>query len=314
MSNLVKTYGTVPAVRGVSFEVDKGGVVGFLGPNGAGKSTTLRILAGFLAKTSGTVRVAGHDVDEEPEAARAKLGYMPEAVPLYGEMRVVEYLTFRAELKRVPRVNRRAFVDEAMQKANVTEVANRTIAQLSKGFRQRVGLADALVAKPPLLVLDEPTSGLDPNQIRDVREVLAGLRAEHTVLVSTHILSEVEATCDRVIVIDRGKVVAEGTQAELALRRRVTATRFDVRGIAARARDVVERMSGIASVADDATSEDGESTFCITCAWDSESDSTAATEAVVRALVEAGVGVQRVAPVGSTLEDVFQSLTRSPGA
>lgn len=316
MSNLVKTYGMVPAVRGVSFEVDKGHVVGFLGPNGAGKSTTLRVLAGFLSKTSGTVRVCGHDVDEDPELARTMLGYMPEAVPLYTEMRVVEYLAFRAELKRVPRNHRRSYVDDAMEKANVTEVANRTIGQLSKGYRQRVGLADALVAKPPLLVLDEPTSGLDPNQIRDVRAVLAALGKEHTVLLSTHILSEVEATCDRVVVIDRGKVVAEGTQADLAKKRRLCSTRFVVRAPLDRAGAIMENVAGVvrvAQLAEESFVPESADATAIECVWNEGATSEEiadATEAVVRALVERGVGVRHVSPVGTSLEELFQSLTR----
>ena len=208
VQHLVKRYGSKVAVDDLSFEVDKGEIVGFLGPNGAGKSTTLRIIAGFLGATSGTVRVAGHDIDKESFQAREKLGYMPEAVPLYPEMRVAEYLRFRAELKRVSSSQRQTAIWDAMGKANVRDVANVLIGHLSKGYRQRVGLADALVSQPPLLVLDEPTAGLDPNQIREVREVIRDLRKDHTVLLSTHILSEVEASCTRVVVIARGKLVA----------------------------------------------------------------------------------------------------------
>ena len=195
VQHLVKRYGARLAVDDLSFTVPKGEVVGFLGPNGAGKSTTLRILAGFLGATSGQVSVDGHDVKDDSFEARRLLGYMPEAVPLYLEMRVAEYLAFRAELKGVARGARRASVDAAMEKANVTDVANVLIGSLSKGYRQRVGLADALVAKPPLLILDEPTAGLDPNQIVEVRDVISALGKEHTVLLSTHILSEVEASC-----------------------------------------------------------------------------------------------------------------------
>src|SRR4051812_27468502 len=234
VQKLVKRYGSGPgarvAVDNLSFEVDKGEVVGFLGPNGAGKSTTLRIVSGFLGMTSGTVSVAGHDIRDESFEARQKIGYMPEAVPLYPEMRVAEYLAFRAELKRVPRSDRASFVDDAMAKANVDEVANVLIGSLSKGYRQRVGLADALVARPPLLILDEPTAGLDPNQIREVRDVIRALGKEHTVLLSTHILSEVEASCSRVIVIAKGKLVAEGTMADLARKRRAAGLLLVVRG------------------------------------------------------------------------------------
>ena len=188
VSHLVKRYGAELAVDDVSFEVGKGEVVGFLGPNGAGKSTTLRILAGFLGPTSGKVTVAGHDVVDEPLEARRSIGYMPEGVPLYPEMRVVEYLRFRAELKRVPRTARATWVDDAMRRAGVVDVAHRQIGHLSKGYRQRVGLADAIVAKPPIVVLDEPTAGLDPNQIRQARTLVRELGREHTVVLSTHIL------------------------------------------------------------------------------------------------------------------------------
>jgi ABC-2 type transport system ATP-binding protein len=215
VDHLVKDYGTVVAVRDLSFSVGKGEVVGFLGPNGAGKSTTLRILAGFLGATSGTVTVNGHDIFENAIAARRTIGYMPEAAPLYPEMRVREYLRFRAELKGVRRRERAAAVDRAMKNAAVTEMADTLILHLSKGYRQRVGLADALVSDPPLLILDEPTAGLDPNQIREVRKLIRTVAENHTILLSTHILSEAETTCDRAVVIDRGEIRLQGAAAEL---------------------------------------------------------------------------------------------------
>src|SRR5437773_1851990 len=209
VEHLVKDYGTVVAVNDVSFEVGRGEVVGFLGPNGAGKSTTLRIIAGFLGPTSGRVRIDGLDVLDDAIRARRGIGYMPEAAPLYPEMRVSEYLRFRAELKGVGRRDRTTAVGRAMDMAGVTEMSKTVIGHLSKGYRQRVGLADALVAKPPMLILDEPTAGLDPNQIREVRALVKELGKDHTIFLSTHILPEVEATCARAIVIDRGKLVAE---------------------------------------------------------------------------------------------------------
>ena len=187
VSHLTKRYGAQLAVDDVSFEVGRGEVLGFLGPNGAGKSTTLRILAGFLGATGGTVAIDGHDVATDSFEARSRIGYMPEAVPLHPEMRVVEYLRFRAELKRVPAAVRRSRIDEAMGKSAVLDVANKRIEHLSKGYRQRVGLADAIVARPPIVILDEPTAGLDPNQIRDVRQLVRDLGREHTVVLSTHL-------------------------------------------------------------------------------------------------------------------------------
>ncbi len=307
VQNLVKRYGSKVAVDDLSFEVDKGEVVGFLGPNGAGKSTTLRILAGFLGLSSGKVSVAGHDIKEASFEARQKIGYMPEAVPLYPEMRVAEYLAFRAELKRVPRGERIGAVADAMKKASVDDVATVLIGKLSKGYRQRVGLADALVARPPLLVLDEPTAGLDPNQIREVRDVIKELGREHTVLLSTHILSEVEASCSRVVVITKGKLVAEGTMEDLARKRRAAGLVVVVRGDRDAALATVRGVTGIAK-ADFAAGSEGE----IRCGWSKKIDDAGAiraAEEVVAALVKAGIAVREVRPVKSSLEEVFADLT-----
>ena len=213
--HLTKRYGERTAVNDLSFSVERGEVVGFLGPNGAGKSTTLRMLTGFLEPSAGEVRIAGFDAKKQPLEVKRSVGYMPEAVPLYLEMRVVEYLRYRAELKGVPRRDRKQNVDKALELANVADVRGRIIGQLSKGYRQRVGLADALVADPPLLILDEPTAGLDPNQIRQVRDLVRSLGREKTVLLSTHILPEVEAICGRVIILDRGRLVSSGRPEEL---------------------------------------------------------------------------------------------------
>jgi ABC-2 type transport system ATP-binding protein len=213
--NLTKRYGERVAVRDLSFEVARGEVVGFLGPNGAGKSTTLRMLTGFLEPTEGEIRVNGFDARRQALELKRSIGYMPEAVPLYLDMRVVEYLRFRAELKGVARRQIEQNVDRALELASVADVKTRIIGQLSKGYRQRVGLADALVADPPLLILDEPTAGLDPNQIRQVRDLVRALSREKTVLLSTHILPEVEAICARVVIIDRGRLVSIGRPEEL---------------------------------------------------------------------------------------------------
>ncbi len=215
VSNVIKRYGSHTAVNGVSFNVRCGEVVGFLGPNGAGKTTTLRILSGFIAMTSGDVRIGGHDIVGDSLRARRQIGYMPESCPLYHEMRVIEYLRFRAALKQVARKERQSYVREAMRQAAILDVAEVPIGELSKGYQQRVGLADALVAKPPILILDEPTSGLDPNQIRDVRSLLRELAADRAILFSTHILSEAEAVCDRVVMIAHGRIVAEGLTRDL---------------------------------------------------------------------------------------------------
>ncbi len=308
--HLVKRYGSRVAVDDVSFSIPKGTIAGFVGPNGAGKTTTLRIVAGYLGMTSGKVSIAGHDVEEEPLRAKRALGYMPETVPLYPEMRVAEYLSFRAELKGVPRRDRAAAVDRASAKASVADVANQRIGTLSKGYRQRVGLADALVADPPLLVLDEPTAGLDPNQIKEVRDVIKGLGGTHTVLLSTHILSEVEATCDTILVIARGKLVAEGTQAEIARKRRSFTVDFTVRGEAARAEAILASMEGIARVR---IAGGGDGVHTLRCAWKrslADEEVSRATEACVAALAEARLHVRAVARTASSLEEVFGELTR----
>jgi ABC-2 type transport system ATP-binding protein len=215
VEHLTKYYGEYPAVRAVSFEVPRGRVVGFLGPNGAGKSTTMRILAGFLTATGGRASIAGHDVFADPIAVRRNIGYMPESCPLYPELRVSEYLKFRAGLKGLGWSARRKRIDYVIERCWLTDVRRQLIGTLSKGYRQRVGLADALLADPPVLILDEPTAGLDPAQIRETRKLIRELGTQHTMLLSTHILSEVEMTCDSVVVIYQGRVVEDGTLAEV---------------------------------------------------------------------------------------------------
>ncbi|GMV14797.1 MAG: gliding motility-associated ABC transporter ATP-binding subunit GldA [Polyangiaceae bacterium] len=309
VERLTKDYGTVVAVRDVSFSVGKGEIVGFLGPNGAGKSTTMRILVGFLGATSGRVRVAGHDIVEDSQEARRAIGYMPESAPLYPEMRVREYLAFRAAVKKVARAERKRAVERAMSLAVVTEMADTVIGHLSKGYRQRVGLADALVANPPLLILDEPTAGLDPNQIREVRRLIRELGESHTILLSTHILSEVESTCDRAIVIARGRLVAEGSIDELRARRRADGAVVTVRGDRARAVSLLEALPGVRRVKARKGDDAELSRVTLTLAK-GESNVGAVLEAAVGALCAAGLGVREAGPSRATLEDVFAELTR----
>ncbi|MEY4386249.1 MAG: hypothetical protein RLY20_1532 [Verrucomicrobiota bacterium] len=211
VSNLTKRYAGRTAVKGISFTVERGEIVGFLGPNGAGKSTTMRILSGFMPATSGTARVAGFDVFNESLEVRRRIGFMPENNPLHPEMRVREYLKFRARLKGLGMRRSRERVDAVIDQCGLGDVSKRIIGQLSKGYKQRVGLADALVHEPELIILDEPTIGLDPNQIRSVRELIKGLASQHTVLISTHILPEVELTCSRVLIMFEGQIVAADT-------------------------------------------------------------------------------------------------------
>jgi ABC-2 type transport system ATP-binding protein len=311
VSHLVKRYGAQVAVDDLSFEVGSGEVVGFLGPNGAGKSTTLRILAGFLGPTAGKVTIAGHDVVDDCIEARRSIGYMPEAVPLYPEMRVVEYLRFRAELKRVPRRARTSRVDDALHKAGVAEVAHRRIAHLSRGYRQRVGLADAILAKPPIIVLDEPTAGLDPNQIREARALVRDLSREHTVVLSTHILSEVEACATRVLLLHRGRLVAEGPTERIRSMREVAGIELVVRGDGQAAEGALRSIAGVQG-----TSRKGNGdqvsrlqvTFATALTREQRAETT---ELCVAALVQAGVGIREVRGAGGSLEEVFAALTES---
>jgi ABC-2 type transport system ATP-binding protein len=305
-SHLSKQYGPVKAVDDVSFRVDPGEVVGFLGPNGAGKSTTLRMLAGFLGPSAGAVRIAGHDLGAEPVLGRSKIGYMPETSPLYPEMRVGEYLSFRAELKRVPRQQRRGAVARALGETGVADVEDVVIGRLSKGYRQRVALADALVGSPPILILDEPTAGLDPNQIREARALIRRLGKDHTVLVSTHILSEVEATCTRALVIARGRLVAQGSIDEIRALRRTASLRITVRGEEAAASRVLSRARGVRRF-EAAPGEGG--TLKIDLDLDPGADAGRSIEELVAALCAAGLGVREVTPRADSLEQVFSALT-----
>jgi ABC-2 type transport system ATP-binding protein len=305
VERLSKHYGARAAVRDLSFQIMNREVVGFLGPNGAGKTTTLRMIAGFLGPSAGYVSVGGVDVAEQPLDARRKLGYMPEQCPLYPEMRVLEYLRFRAALKGVSRSKRNACVGRALELAQLTDRQDSIIGHLSKGYKQRVGLADALVAVPAVLILDEPTSGLDPNQIRDVRQVIATLKQEHTVLLSTHILREVEASCDRVLVIHQGRLVADTTLLELALQRQVQTFELLVQCSGA----VPERLSR-AAVSREVLPGERERWVVDPSSEAAQAVGLSAIDVWVERLVTAGVRILGVSSLGSSLEEVFAALTQ----
>ena len=216
INNLVKRYGDIKAVNGISFTVNDGEVLGFLGPNGAGKSTTMNIITGYLSSTSGTVKVNGHDILEEPEEAKKCIGYLPEQPPLYFDMTVLEYLNFICDLKKVPKKERKEQLASILSMVKLVDMADRLIGNLSKGYKQRVGIAQALVGNPDILILDEPTVGLDPNQILEIRKLIRKLADKHTVIPSSHILSEIQAVCDRVVIINQGKVAAIDTITDLS--------------------------------------------------------------------------------------------------
>jgi len=256
VENLTKRYAGQTAIHDLNFEVGKGEIMGFLGPNGAGKSTTMRILSSFMPPTSGRASIAGFDIFEQSLQARARLGYMPENVPLYNDMRVTEYLDYRASLKEVPRRRIAERVGDVKELCGLKEVEKKLIGTLSKGYRQRVGLADALVHEPDLLILDEPTSGLDPNQIRQVRDLIKNLGKQHTILLSTHILPEVEMTCSRVIIIHKGRIEACDTPENLLGRIRTAG------GVLVEAKvggdNGAEELKKIACVRDVTATKDGE--------------------------------------------------------
>src|SRR6476619_4770588 len=249
VENLTKRYAGQPAIQGLNFEVSQGEIMGFLGPNGAGKTTTMRILASFLPATSGRASIAGFDVVEQALQARAHLGYMPENVPLYSDMRVTEYLNYRAALKGVQHRRVAERVGDVEELCGLKEVQKKLIGTLSKGYRQRVGLADALLAEPDLLILDEPTIGLDPNQIRQVRELIKNLGRQHTILLSTHILPEVEMTCSRVIIIHKGRIEASDTPENLVRRIRTSGTvRAELRTGSDNPVEMLRKIAGVREV------------------------------------------------------------------
>jgi ABC-2 type transport system ATP-binding protein len=304
VQNLTKRYPTRLAVDDVTFSVREGEIVGFLGPNGAGKTTTMRVITGFLPPTSGSARVAGHDVVSQPNAARASLGYLPESAAVYPEMRVAEYVTFRARLQGIPARAARDRAAEAISRCLLGEVANRKIENLSKGFRQRTALAGALVHQPPVLVLDEPTIGLDPVQIIKIRETIRELGRERAVLLSTHILPEVEAVCDRVLIIDRGRIIAEGTPS--SLRAKLAGTpmvRAAFRGEVAAAAEALSAVPGVASV--EIESDGVETRARIACAPGADPREDVYRLAVSNSWILRELSLQVV-----SLEDVFVRLTR----
>jgi ABC-2 type transport system ATP-binding protein len=303
VQSLSKRYPTRLAVDDVTFSVREGEIVGFLGPNGAGKTTTMRVLTGFLPPTSGSARIAGHDVRTQSNAARAAIGYLPESAAVYTEMRVREYLTFRARLEGVASGQVSRSVSEVLDRCLLGEVADRKIENLSKGFRQRTALAGALVHQPPVLILDEPTLGLDPVQIIKVRETIRQLGRDRAVLLSTHILPEVESVCDRVLIIDRGRIVAEGTPSEL--RGKLAGTpllRVAFRG-GVPVRDALAGLSGVTAVEIEETPE--ETRARVTCLQGSDP-----REDIFRLAVEKGWILRELVREAMTLEDVFVRLTR----
>jgi gliding motility-associated transport system ATP-binding protein len=305
VENLTKRYGRHTAVDGISFKVMKGEILGFLGPNGAGKTTTMRILTCYLPPTEGKARVAGYDVFEEPLEVKKRVGYIPETPPLYPDLDVQEFLEFCARIKGVPGASRKQRIDDAVEKTRLGDVRRQLIGRLSKGYRQRVGLAQAILSNPDVLILDEPTAGLDPKQIIETRELIKSLGGEHTVVLSTHILPEVSMTCGRVVIISRGRVVAEDTPENLTHRLQGAATvRLEVRG---ESPDLEATLAGVSGVKSVRRAKPGVYEVDAEAGRDVRAD-------LARAVIGRGLDLLSLQQSGMSLEEIFLHLTTTDRA
>jgi len=309
VENLTKRYPAKTAIEGMSFQVEKGEILGFLGPNGAGKTTTMRIITGFIPASDGTVRVDGFDVFENPLDVRRRIGYLPENPPLYLEMTVAGYLRFVAKIKGVPKDRLDSEVERVMERVNITDVRDRITAKLSKGYKQRVGLAQALLNDPPVLILDEPTIGLDPKQIHEVRELIKDLAGNHTVVLSTHILPEVEQTCHRVIIIDHGKIVAVDTpqnlRSQLQGADRIT---VEVDGPVS---EILSKLKATPGVVDARKLEDSGGHHRLQIEGELRKD---IRSDLARTIVQNGWGLYELQSATMSLEDIFLKLTTAEEA
>ncbi|MFM8980291.1 MAG: ABC transporter ATP-binding protein [Planctomycetia bacterium] len=312
VENLQKSYVGVRALDGVTFDIPQGQVVGLLGPNGAGKTTMMRILTGFVAPTGGQAWVDGIDVQDDPVACQRRIGYLPEGNPLYTDLRVREALAFAAEMQGLRGAAARAAIAEAVEQVGLADVVHRTIGTFSKGYRQRVGLAQALLHRPPVLILDEPTTGLDPNQQQDMRDLIRRLGQERTVVLSTHILPEVEAVCQRALIIAKGRLVADGTIDEVRAQGRGEACALlTVRGTLEQARAAFAHLAFVAGVTEGAAPAPGLRALRVALAGHADADRL---EALAAACHAARLPLSRLEPKAARLEDVFAVLTEQAPA
>lgn len=310
ISNLTKHYGKKKALDDISFTVDKGEILGFLGPNGAGKSTTMNILTGYISSTSGTVKIDGHDILEEPNLVKKKIGYLPEQPPLYMDMLVWDYLSFVYDLKKIKGKNKDEHIQEIVDIVGIDDVKKRKIANLSKGYKQRVGLAQALLGNPEVLVLDEPTVGLDPKQIIEIRNVIKGLGQEHTVILSSHILSEISAVCERVVIINQGKIVAEDTPENLTEKYSSNAKlQIRVAGEEEKIMQVLQEIVGIKQIQSLGSHQEGSVDFEL------ETDIKIDPEfnkQLFFIFADKGMPILMQKEVETSLEDIFIEVTQTP--
>jgi ABC-2 type transport system ATP-binding protein len=304
VQHLTKRYGRVTAVEDVSFRVERGEILGFLGPNGAGKTTTMRILTGYMPATEGKAIVAGFDVFDQPVEAKRRTGYLPETPPLYPDMTVGDYLAFIAKIKGVPAADRRSRIQHVMERTRITDMVSRQCGKLSKGYRQRVGLAQAIIHNPDVLILDEPTAGLDPKQIIETRQLIKGLAGDHTIILSTHILPEVSQTCQRVVIINKGHVVAVDTPDNLTARLRGSETMYvQVDADGADAAGAIGRIPGVTRVVETDRRDH-------TVGYEVESEhGRDVRRELARAVVSNNWGLLELRPMRMSLEEIFLSLT-----
>lgn len=306
VKNLVKRYGNHTAVNDLSFTVDKGQILGFLGPNGAGKSTTMNIITGYISTTEGTVTVNGLDIFEEPEEVKRMIGYLPEFPPLYPDLTVLEYLNFVAELKKVKRSERKQMVDDIMLDTKISDVKNRLIKHLSKGYRQRVGLAQAIMGYPELIILDEPTVGLDPKQIIEIRELIRNLSKNHTVILSSHIMQEVSAVCDSVMIIDKGKMILQDKPENLSMHFGSTGgVRLVIKGDKDTIINELGMLDKISKIDEDEAKEEGTVSLTIHC-----NDNEDIREDIFFAMSRIDTPILEMQSIRLSLEDIFLKVTQ----
>jgi len=307
--NLTKKYGNHIAVDDISLDIKPGKVYGFLGPNGAGKSTTMNIITGYLAPTSGEVKIDGHDIYKEPEEAKACIGYLPEIPPLYVDMKVEEYLEFVAELKKVSKDNIKKEVERVINLTRINDVSSRIINNLSKGYRQRVGMAQAIIGSPKIIILDEPTVGLDPNQIKEVRDLIKSLAGDHTVILSSHILSEISETCSHVFIINKGKIIANNSIETLSnYFNSKQVLEIVAKGDLNKSKEVIEKIEDIESVSVENGTEEGTINITVTAHYSKD-----VREDVSLALSSEKISIFEMKEDVKSLEDVFLQLTNEEG-